>query len=92
MVEAWQQSEESLASFARCYGVDGQRVTGWASRLAPSAADGVRFHPVRLVERREGHAPIEVVLRDGRTVRVPPGCAAADLHTVLCVLAGDAEC
>jgi hypothetical protein len=52
----------------------------------------VRFHPVRLVGGKEGEhrEAIEVVLVDGRRVRVPAGFAAADLERVLAVLEGRA--
>jgi hypothetical protein len=55
----------------------------------------VRFHPVRLVEpRREecGSDAIEVVLLDGRRVRVPAGFAADDFERVLAVLERGTSC
>jgi hypothetical protein len=51
----------------------------------------MRFHRVRLVEAQDrwhqGGEKIEVVLPDGRLVRVPPGFAPEDLQQVLRVLA-----
>ena len=56
----------------------------------------VRFHPARVVPDavpvRHGREAIEVVLPDGRVVRVPPGFAAGDLHQVLRVLTAEAGC
>lgn len=96
MVEAWQRSGDSLAVFARRYRVDRKRITRWASRLTRSPRRGVRFHPVQVVATAAGgsgsRAAIEVVLADGRTVRVPPGFAPEDLQQVLRVLDGAAGC
>ena len=96
MVEAWRRSGASLSTFARRYGVHGTRIARWASRLA-SPRSAVRFHPVRVVAAagrvRPGGDAIEVVLTDGRLVRVPPGFAPEDLHQVLRVLdEGAATC
>ena len=95
MVEAWRRSGTSLSTFATNYGVHGKRIARWASRLA-SPRIAVRFHPVRVVAAegrvRPGGDAIEVVLTDGRSVRVPPGFAPADLHEVLRVLKEAASC
>ncbi len=89
MVEAWRESGASLSAFARRYGVHGTRVARWAARLE-TQRHAVRFHPVRLVAAAgrgwPGREAIEVVLTDGRVVRVPPGFAPEDLHQVLRVL------
>jgi hypothetical protein len=91
VITAWQRSGESLSSFARVHGVKPQRIVWWAARLKAGTSEPVRFHPVRLVElrRRSGddrREAIEVVLADGRRVRVPEGFAAEDLARVLTVL------
>ena len=97
IVEAWQRSGESLSAFARRYRVAGKRIRRWARRMASAYRRPVRFHPVRVVDGhgrgRDGRAAIEVVLPDGRSVRVPPGFASEELHAVLRVLdAGAARC
>ena len=96
MVEAWRHSGTSLSAFARRYEVHGKRIARWASRLEASPRRAVRFHPVRLVPAagrdRPGGAALEVVLPDGRSVRVLPGFAAADLQQVLRVLEARASC
>ena len=101
VIGAWRRSRESQTRFAQRYGLDPKRIGRWASRLARDEADGgastgVRFHPVRLVptvgRAVDETATIEIVLGDGRTLRVPPGFAAADLAravTVLTTLAGE---
>lgn len=94
VVGAWRRSGISLARFAREHRVEAARVARWAARLR--AAEGaIRFHPVRVVGAAlegEGSAPLEIVLRDGRRVRVPRGFDAEDLHRVLEVLEGRTAC
>lgn len=96
MVEAWQRSGESLSGFARRYRVHGKRISRWARQLAPAPRGPLTFHPARLVDGpgrgQPGRAAIEVVLPDGRSVRVPPGFAPDDLHQVLRVLTAEAAC
>jgi hypothetical protein len=57
----------------------------------------VRFHRARVVTASpiasaESPPAIEVILRDGRSIRVPRGFAAEDLHQVLVVLEAAARC
>lgn len=57
----------------------------------------VRFHRARVVTAspivsEESPLAIEVILRDGRSIRVPRGFAPEDLHRVLVVLAAAARC
>jgi hypothetical protein len=55
----------------------------------------MHFHPVRLVEPEHvdpGPGTIEVVLLNGRRVRVPQGFVAEDLVRVLEVLEGGLSC
>ena len=95
VVSASQASGKSLSSFARKYGLQPARIWRWSARLREQSNGTVRFHPVRLVEPDHGdHRPgtIEVVLLDGRRVRVPQGFAAGDLARVLAVLEGVASC
>lgn len=95
VVEAWRQSGQPLAAFARRYGLRAPRVGRWVRELE-EGQEPVRFHPVRLVEREEPRQPcpdpIEIVLGDGQAVRVPAGFAAEDLTRVLSVLARGQGC
>jgi len=90
VVEAWRRSGEGLSAFAERHGVHPARLSRWAGRLEEEAA-AVGFYPVRLVEpeqdRRDGREPIEIVLGESCSVRVPAGFAAEDLQRVLAVLA-----
>jgi hypothetical protein len=95
LITASRASGKSVSSFAREYGLKPRRVWHWAARLRAPSSGTVRFHPVRLVEpRREecGSDAIEVVLLDGRRVRVPAGFAADDFERVLAVLERGTSC
>ena len=89
MVEAWKESGERLTAFARQHGLKPRRLREWARRLEASS-EAITFHPVRVVETSSGERaerdPIEIVLGEGCSVRVPPGFAAPDLERVLGVL------
>jgi hypothetical protein len=90
VVEAWRRSGESLSHFAGRYRLRGERIGRWASRIEKPEGNGLSFHRVRLVEAQDrwhqGGEKIEVVLTDGRLVRVPHGFAPEDLQQVLRVL------
>ena len=93
IVEAWQNSGESLSEFARRHGVDPRRVARWASRVEEREPALVRFHPVRLADHGGGGgAAIEIHLVGGHRVRVPPGFQAEDLRRVVAVLEGGTPC
>lgn len=99
VVAAWRGSGESQSAFARRHGVDPQRVGHWIRRLDSETSgetSALPFHPVRVVHRGVAVgaaecAPIEIVLADGRAVRVPRGVEARELRLVLEVL-GDGSC
>jgi hypothetical protein len=87
VVTAWKRSGTELSEFARENGVNAQRLHRWCSRAQGRVkSKGVRFHPVRLVGG-DG-AGIEVVLLDGRRVRVREGFSSEELGRVLEVLEG----
>ena len=106
VIQAWEQSGQALSRFAAKHGLKAARLARWASRFgkrgvgrregvrAGAAPLKLRFHPVALI----GNAPavetraIEVVLLDGRRVRVPSGVASEDLDRVLGVLEGRSRC
>lgn len=95
IVEAWQDSREPIARFARRLGVDWRRVSRWATRLGRSEEARLRFHPVRVTDEpapRRGVAYIDIEVGRGRCVRVAPGFATDDLRRVLAVLEEPRPC
>ncbi len=95
-VAAWRRSGKGLSQFAAQHHLDQRRITRWVDKLGePARGAKVDFHPVRLVEGAgpaDKGDPIEVVLADGRRVRVPQGFMAEDLARVLVVLEGRSAC
>ena len=76
VLEAWGQSGQSGAAFARDHGLSRARLLRWRDRLKRTATP--RFHPVRVVQRGEpigvaGPAALELELRGGRRIRVHAG-------------------
>jgi len=98
VITASQESGEPLVGFARAHGIKPERIWRWTARLRDQpepACESVHFHPVQLVGPRpcrESAAVLEVVLVDGRSVRLAEGFAAADLARVLSVLEGKESC
>lgn len=101
VVEAFERSGWTGAAFARRYGIRAERLRRWVRELEEEGRnDGaLRFHPVRVVQRREEREespprrrPIEIVTRRGARVRVPAGFRAEDLERVLVVLGKGEGC
>lgn len=106
VVRAWRASGEALSTFAARHGLKAARLARWAGRLGrrgverrqPRRAEAeplkLRFHPVELVGNATAleTRSIEVVLLDGRRVRVPSGFASEDLERVLRVMEGASRC
>ncbi len=90
-------SGRSIRAFCRERGVTEGQFYGWRTRLngktpraakrrALSAATGPTFALVSDRAARLEHAGLELVLGDGRRLRIGPGVDAAMLRTVLAVL------
>jgi transposase-like protein len=95
VVDAWRESGETVAAFAKRHGVDERRLARWAQRLGAKGAAVVPFHPVRVVGGADSAvtaAPIEIAVSGGYCVRVPPHFDAEDLRRVLTVLAPGPSC
>jgi len=106
VVRAWESSGQSLPAFAATHGLNASRVARWAKRLGKRrggrrrpgrtgiAPLKLRFHPVELVgsAAEPERMSIEVVLLDGRRVRVPSGFASEDLERVLRVVEERRRC
>lgn len=97
LLEAWRESGQTLTAFARRYAVHPERLARWHRLLRRKRPRSVRFHPVRVrpLQTRLAHPDerIEVVVRDGCAIRVPPGFDADELRRVVAVLtAAEAGC
>lgn len=89
VMSAWRGSGETMWAFAREKGLVAERLYRWARQLR-GGPTSVPFHPVRLVggiRAVEGRR-IEIVLVDGRRVRVGEGFSPEELDRVLDVLEG----
>jgi hypothetical protein len=94
-IKTARESGMSLLRFAHEYGVQPARIWRWSAKLRNQASRPMLFHPVRVMGPPNGKhcsGGIEVILIDGRRVRVPEGFAAADLARVLAVLEGAVSC
>ena len=95
-VQRWDKSGLSAAAFAAREGLAVKQLLWWRWKLrtapvAPAAATPLSFLPVHVVDRATppatASAPIEIVLPNGRIVRVPPGFDPALLGHVLTIAA-----
>lgn len=87
----WQRSGESVRAFCAGAGLREPSFYAWRRELArrdQSAARVTRptFVPVQVVLPQECGPALELVLAGGRVLRIPPGCEATTLATVLAVL------
>ena len=90
MIEAWRRSGQTMTAFARFYDIHPERLARWHRLLRAEPQGAVRFHPVR-VRGAERHSidsvdRIELVLSEGRTIRVPHRFDAEDLRRLLAVM------
>jgi transposase-like protein len=95
VIRASQECGRPLSDFAQEHGLQRARIWRWSSRLRKRRGQSALFHPVRIVERRPANlspAAIEVVLLDGRRVRLAQDFAAADFARALAVLEGAVSC
>jgi hypothetical protein len=86
----WQTSGLSVRAFCERRGLTVAGFYAWRRVLERRAAEKAAFVPVQVVSdavaTRAG--ALEVVLTDGRAVRVAPGFEAATLRQLLAVLEG----
>jgi transposase len=86
----WQASGLSARAFCQRRGLTVASFYAWRRVLQRRAAEQVVFAPVQVVTDAAPAqtSALEVVLTDGRTVRVAPGFDAATLRRLLAVLEG----
>jgi|SRR3990172_284996 len=91
VIEAWQESGQSIARYARSRNIHPERLARWERKLRRPGTESITFHPVRVTrgaqrDDAENAARIEVVLGHERRIRVPHGFVPQDLRAVLAVL------
>jgi transposase len=86
----WQASGLSVRTFCQRRGLTVASFYAWRRVLQRRAAEKSAFVPVQVVADAvpTQTSALEVVLTDGRTVRVAPGFDAATLRQLLAVLEG----
>lgn len=71
LVAAWRRSGQTCADFARAHGLNLNTFAWWRSELARSRPTPLTLVPVAGRPDQVAREPLEVVLRNGLTVRVP---------------------
>src|SRR5689334_7918606 len=93
-IAQWRTSRLSVADFYDRHSLATPSFYAWRRRLQQRAADPPAVVPVQVL----GDAPpppasaLELVLADGRIVRVAPGFDAATLRQLLMALEGEGSC
>ena len=87
-IHQWRRSGLSVRTYCEQRGLTLPSFYFWRRVLQERQAQGRLFVPVQIVpeERPAPRGAVEVLLADGRTVRVPPGFDAATLRQLLAVL------
>lgn len=90
----WRASGLSVRAFCDRRGLTTPSFYAWRRVLERRAAEKVAFVPVQVVADavQAPASALEVVLADGRTVRVAPGFDAATLRQLLAVLREEGPC
>jgi hypothetical protein len=98
-VERWQKSGLNAEEFGAREGIKPKQLGWWRWRLrssSPTPAPELRFLPVRVVDSSAppagSGATLEVVLPNGRVVRVPPGFDPAMLERILSIASEASPC
>jgi hypothetical protein len=90
----WQASGLSVQAFCARHGLAPASFYAWRSTLRRRDAPPAAFAPVQLLADADPPPPrpLEVVLADGRVVRVAPGFDPLTLRQLLAVLREDPPC
>src|SRR6266699_1766077 len=84
-IARWQASGLSVTAFCARHGLSPSNFYAWRSTLQRRATPPTPFVPVQLVADATPASALEVVLADGRVVRVASGFDAATLRRLLAV-------
>jgi transposase len=93
-IQQWQSSGLSVRAFCARHRLAEPRFYAWRRQLRQRQRPGTDFVPVRVLAQTEPAAEdgLEVVLADGRRLRVRPGFDAATLRRLVAVLEEGALC
>jgi transposase len=93
-IQQWQASGLSVRAFCARHCLAEPRFYAWRRQLRQRQQPGVEFVPVHVLAQAESAAEdgLEVVLTDGRRVRVRPGFDAATLQRLVAVLEETPPC
>jgi transposase-like protein len=93
-IAQWRTSGLSVAAFCARHGLAAPSFYAWRRTLQRRDSSPAAFVPVQLVadEVPDSGRLLEVVLPDGRLVRVPAGFDAATLRQLLAVLREEPSC
>ena len=91
-IALWQSSGLTVAAFCARHGLTPASFYAWRRTLQCRAAEHVPFVPVQVLPDPASAAAVEVVLPDGRVVRVPPRFDAASLRQLLVLLREEPPC
>lgn len=93
LLQRWQRSGLSIRAFCRLHGCSEPSFHAWRrtldqrDRQTPAAPAPVTFVPLHVQqEPATTDAPLELLLTNGRRLRIPPGYPATLLAEVLAVL------
>jgi transposase-like protein len=89
-IDQWRVSGLSVRAFCARHGLSTASFYNWRRALQRRAADEPAFVPVQVVADAvpTQASALEVVLTDGRAVRIAPGFDATTLRRLLAVLEG----
>jgi transposase-like protein len=93
-IHKWQTSGLSVSAFCARYQLAQPSFYAWRRQLRQRQRPNTGFVPVRVLPTREPAAEqlLELLLADGRRLRVPAGFDAATLRQLLAVLEESPPC
>jgi transposase len=93
-IDQWRASGLSVGAFCTRHGLTQPSFYAWRRRLQRQDAEPPAFVPVRVVpdDAPAADGRVDVLLRDGRSIRVGPGFDPTTLRQVLAVLEGGRSC
>lgn len=95
MLLLWQASGQTIRAFCHAQRLNEPSFYSWRRLIAQRERQQPAFVPIRVTPTPTTSIPLELVLDNGRVVRVPPGFDADTLRQLIAVLRDlteDASC